>query len=275
MSEGWRVGSASLTRRCCFAVLTGLALGAMPAHAAESACRIAEDAAGGSVAGVVDERTLRLTDGTEIRLAGLESLADLAAPAMAGAWAAGAKAALERLALGKTIAVQPLGEDRFGRRMALVAGPGDAGSLLQERLIGQGHGLVSARIGDPSCRSRFQAAERAARSAGLGLWSDRPHLIYRADRPDPLSAVRGRFALVEGTVVSVNDRGATVYVNFGRRWSEDFTVTIPKRSERLFAAAGAAPKSFEGRRVRVRGHVEERGGPMIEAVRPEQIEFAE
>ena len=61
-------------------------------------------------------------------------------------------------------------------------------------------------------------------------------------------------------------------MNFGRRWSEDFTVTIAKRNGRMFSAAGLEPKKLERARVRVRGFIEERGGPWIEASRPEQIE---
>jgi hypothetical protein len=62
-------------------------------------------------------------------------------------------------------------------------------------------------------------------------------------------------------------------VNFGRRWSQDFTVAILKRNERLFTGAGLAPKALAGRHVEVRGWIEERGGPAIEAARPEQIEI--
>jgi DNA/RNA endonuclease YhcR with UshA esterase domain len=88
-------------------------------------------------------------------------------------------------------------------------------------------------------------------------------------------SARGRFAIVEGKVLSVRESGATIYVNFGRRWDEDFTVTISKRSERLFAASGVMPKSLTGRRIRIRGVVEERGGPWIEAVLPRQIEIVD
>jgi hypothetical protein len=55
----------------------------------------------------------------------------------------------------------------------------------------------------------------------------------------------------------------------------DFTVTVLKRNERTFAAAGLPLQELARRRVRVRGVVEERGGPWIEVVRPEQIEVAE
>jgi hypothetical protein len=73
-------------------------------------------------------------------------------------------------------------------------------------------------------------------------------------------------------VLSVRESGATIYVNFGRRWSDDFTVTVQKRS---FTAAGLELKKLAGQHVRVRGTIEERGGPWIEAARPEQIEIAE
>ena len=100
-------------------------------------------------------------------------------------------------------------------------------------------------------------------------------MVRRAEEPAAVAREQGRFAIVEGSVVSVRESGATIYVNFGRRWSEDFTVTIAKRNERTFATADLEPKRLAGRHVRVRGWIEERGGPLIEAVRPEQIEVME
>jgi hypothetical protein len=121
------------------------------------------------------------------------------------------------------------------------------------------------------CAATLLQAEATARIAGLGLWANLA--LHRAERPADIGAERGRFALVEGRVISVREFGATIYVNFGRRWSEDFTVTVPKRSERTFTKAGLDLKKLGGRHVRVRGYVEERGGPWIEATRPEQIEI--
>jgi DNA/RNA endonuclease YhcR with UshA esterase domain len=97
----------------------------------------------------------------------------------------------------------------------------------------------------------------------------------KAEDPAEVLKDRGRFALVEGKVLSVRESGGTIYVNFGRRWTEDFTVTALKRSERTFADAGLELKKLEGRRVRIRGTVEERGGPWIEAMHPGQIEIVE
>ena len=107
------------------------------------------------------------------------------------------------------------------------------------------------------------------------LWSDPYYVIQQAENPTKVLAERGRFTLVEGKVLSVRESGGTIYVNFGRRWSEDFTVTILKRNERAFTVAGIEPKKLAGRRIRVRGFIEERGGPWIEASRPEQIELVE
>jgi len=116
-------------------------------------------------------------------------------------------------------------------------------------------------------------AENRARAAKRGLWADPNFAPLSAEDLAGLAAVRGRFALVEGKVLSVRESGATIYVNFGRRWTRDFTVTILRRLQRSFAAAGVEPKSLTGRRIRVRGFVERRGGPIIAAEVPEQIEL--
>jgi hypothetical protein len=75
----------------------------------------------------------------------------------------------------------------------------------------------------------------------------------------------------------VREGGPIIYVNFGRRRSGDITVTVLKRNERNFTAAGLDLKSLAGRRIRVRGWIEQRGGDRawIEAERPGQIEIAE
>ena len=72
--------------------------------------------------------------------------------------------------------------------------------------------------------------------------------------------------------MSVHPSGGTIYVNFGRRWTRDFTVIILRRLEKAFTAAGVEPKKLESRRIRVRGWIEQRGGPVITAETPEQIE---
>ena len=100
-------------------------------------------------------------------------------------------------------------------------------------------------------------------------------LNLQADQPATVTEARGRFALVEGTVLSVRESRGVIYLNFGRRWTRDFTAIVLKRNQRLFAAAGMTLTALEGRRIRVRGFIEQRSGPIIEAATPDQIERAD
>lgn len=215
-------------------------------------------------AGAVDGRTVLLEDGREILLDG---------HAPAPAWP-DARRRLERLVAGRTLRLDGLAAepDRHGRRAAFPALAGSA-TPVQYDLLRQGLARAAGPAGTPACLAALLAQEKPARTAGLGLWSDPVYEVRQADRPETIG--RGHFLLVEGKPLSVRESGGTIYVNFGRRWSEDFTLTIPKRLERRFAAAGIAPRTLTGRSLRVRGIVEERGGPWIEAVRPDQIEIAE
>jgi endonuclease YncB( thermonuclease family) len=232
----------------------------------------------GTVRRVIDGRGFQLEDGQHIRLAVIE-VPPLPLPGETGPQAkAGlaAKATLEALLVGRAVTLQKLGPnaDRYGRAVAQVFIEGQERSVQQD-MLAQGHARVAAEIGQPACAAALFAAERAARSNSLGLWSDPYYVIRQAENPSKVLAERGRFTLVEGKVLSVRESRGTIYVNFGRRWSEDFTVTILKRNERVFVAAGIEPKKLAGRRIRARGIIEERGGPWIEAARPEQIELTE
>ena len=227
--------------------------------AAQEACKLA--AMGTAVVTAVrDGRTLLLTDGRELRLAGIEAGDD--------------GGALQALVGGQPLRLERLGpdHDRYGRLVAF-AFVGDGPTSVQQKLLEQGRARVSVRIGDKACADALLAAEDTARAAKRGLWADPNFAPLSAENLDGLAAVRGRFALVEGKVLSVRESGATIYMNFGRRWTRDFTVTILRRLEHGFAAAGIEPKSLAGRRIRVRGWVEQRGGPIIAAETPEQIEL--
>jgi hypothetical protein len=142
-------------------------------------------------------------------------------------------------------------------------------------MVAGGYARVAAQVETTACAAELLSRERAARAGKLGLWADPYYGLLGAESLAELRAEQGHFAVVEGKVLSVRESGGTIYVNFGRRWSQALTVTISKRHERIFAAAGMPPKTLENRRVRVRGFVDERNGPRIEATRPEQIEIAE
>ncbi len=245
--------------RCILAFAAASLEAAGAAHGAPCALPAGSTA---TVAAVRDGRTLMLSDGREMRLAGIET-------AGRGAEALRALADGRILHLGSSPVT-----DRYGRLVAYAALPG-SGQTFQETLLTQGEVLVSARIGDKACAETLFAAEKAARMAKRGLWADPNFAPLSSENLPGLDAARGRFALVEGRVLSVRESGATIYVNFGRRWTRDFTVTLLKRQQRTFAAAGLDVKQIEGRRIRVRGVIERRGGPIIDAAAPEQIELVD
>src|SRR5262249_13584993 len=157
---------------------------------------------------------------------------------------------------------------RHGRILVYVFVEGHQVSL-QRVLLTTGQARVAAWVGDAHCAKELLQTERTAREARLGIWADPHYVVHAADQPAAILPERGRLTLVEGQVLSVRESGGTIYLNFGRRWSEDFTVTVPKRVEKLFTTSGFELNKLSGRRVRVRGVIEERGGPWIEAVRPE------
>jgi len=283
MRGRWGVlGSAAVAAALSF-------IGGLPAQAQQAAKKAVaalpcggEEIARGSVSRVVDGRTFVLGDGREVRLAGIEASSlsthandgrddDTAATDAFAKLIADAQVVLRRAEFAA---------DRYGRLVAYVEVAGTAPRSVQAELLANGFARVGDMVGERNCAAELLGREAAARSAKLGLWADPYYEALAADKPAEILARRGRFALVEGEVVSVHPSGATIYVNFGRRWSEEFAVTIRKRNERKFATAGFDVHELAGRRVRVRGWVEARGGiggspwraPWIEAARPEQIE---
>jgi endonuclease YncB( thermonuclease family) len=236
-------------------------IAASPAIAA--ACAF-EPQGEGRVAAVIDARTLRLDDGREVRLAGIEPVATEKSSDTSP---------LSALVAGQDVALR--GEDdtpdRYGRQIAFVF-VGGSEIPVQAQLLVQGEALASASVTDKDCAAVLAAAEAAARQAKRGTWAD-PAAIKNAESPGDISAGIGRFMVVEGKVLSVRQAGATTYLNFGRNWTRDFAVTISRRMLPAFEAAGLALKSLENKRIRVRGFIEARTGPRIEALHVGQIEI--
>jgi endonuclease YncB( thermonuclease family) len=226
----------------------------------------------GRVAAVIDARTFRLQDGRDVRLAGIEPVVSKTANRIS---------ALAAIVAGADVTLR--GEDdtpdRYGRQSAFVFLDGTdrsdtlvQGLLVQGLLLAQGEALVAATITDKDCAMILTAAEAAGRQAKRGIWAD-PAAIKNAESSGDILAAIGRFAVIEGKILSVRQAGAITYLNFGRNWTRDFAVTISRRMVAAFEAAGIALKSLENRRIRVRGWVEARGGPRIEVLRLGQIEL--
>jgi len=256
-----RVQTARAVVLLLFAILSAV----VPASSAYAAgCSFAPQGEG-RVAEIIDGRSFRLADGREIRLAGIE-------PVPADADPANGARALSAMLAGRDVTLR--GEDdtpdRYGRQTAFVFLAASE-ALVQSLLLAEGEALASGDIADKECEKLLMTAEADARRAKKGNWN-RSTAIKNAEIPDDILAGIGRFAVVEGRVLSVRQAGSTTYLNFGRNWTRDFTVTISRRTLPAIEAAGIALKSLENRQIRVRGWVEARTGPRIELLRAGQIE---
>jgi endonuclease YncB( thermonuclease family) len=239
----------------------GIMLAFVATHPALAAPCSFEPQGEGRVVAIIDARSFRMEDGREVRLAGIETLG--AGTSALGALVAGREVTLR----GETDA-----PDRYGRQPAFVFAD-STGPPVQSQLLARGEALVSADIADKACAAELAAAEAAARRARRGIWAGSAVIKNAESTGDILTRI-GQFTVVEGKVLSVRQAGATTYVNFGRRWTRDFAVTISRRMVAAFEAAGISLKSLENKRIRIRGFIEARGGPRIEALRVGQIELA-
>lgn len=225
----------------------------------------------GVVIEVVDGDTVRLASGIEVRLVGIQApkLA-LGRPGFVD-WplAEDAKAGLADWVLDRPVTLHYGGRrvDRHGRALAHLAR--DDGLWVQGALLAGGLARVYSFADNRALIADMLALEQDARVARRGIWD---HAYYRIRSPEDLDRVENRFELVEGVVADaavVRGRG---YLNFGADWRTDFTVSVAPRDRRLFDRAGRVLTDLIGKRVRVRGWVEQYNGPMIEATHPEQIE---
>jgi endonuclease YncB( thermonuclease family) len=254
-------GTTDFRGACVAAVVLGAIAPTVTGPAlAASACNF-EQQGEGRVVAIIDARSFRMEDGREVRLAGIETTA-------------ADTSTLSALVAGRDVALRGESDapDRYGRQPAFVFAD-SAGTSVQSLLLARGEALVSAAVSDKACAAELAAAEAVARRAKRGIWAN-PAVIKNAESPGDILTRIGQFTVVEGKVLSVRQAGVTTYINFGRRWTRDFAVTISRRMVPAFEAAGISPNSFENKRIRVRGWVEARGGPRIEALRVGQIELA-
>lgn len=243
------------------------------ARAQEACVGSGEDSA--AVAAITERFELRLDDGRLIRLAGLAA----AAPDFVGSAAgARARAAAEAAWGGQAALVRALAPpDRWGRITAQLW-PVDGGQEASSRFLALGAARVGdAREGDAGCAADRLAAERRAREAGAGLWSDAYYGVQRAEDRAGLLARAGVFTLVEGTVRRVGTGRLRLYLDFGAG-RDGFSVTATTKTIRAFEAAGVNLRGLAGRRLRARGVVEVYAGrfgaaPRMEAAGPGALEL--
>jgi micrococcal nuclease len=261
--------------RTTLSLVTALALSTAVMPGA-LACATLRDGPRGTVVEVTDGDTIILDNGFKVRLIGMQAPKLPLGREGFETWplAETAKKELEEISLGAPVQLRFGGEDRdrHGRVLAHMFIGKDEPVWAQEEMLSRGLARVYSFPDNRHCLEDLYKAEAQARAERLGIWSDTFYKVRRADKPESLRELTGRYELVEGRVFNADRAGSRVYLNFGRVWREDFTIVIDRYGLRAFADAGVDPLKLEGALVRVRGWIDQRDGPRIEVTHPEQIE---
>jgi len=229
-----------------------------------------EPVASARVTDVVDGDTIVLDSGAEVRLTGIQAPKLPLGRRGFRAWplAEAAKAAMVEISHGRRVSLSYSGAtvDRWGRLLAQVR----AGDVwLQQDMLRRGLARVYTFADNREHAAVFYAAERDARRNRRGIWALD---WYRILEPGGTGRHIGSFQIVEGRPAAVAIAGGTAYLNFGADWRTDFTASISKADMKLFRRAGVDVRGLEGKRLRLRGWLIRRNGPMIKLTHPEQIE---
>ncbi|PKQ01920.1 MAG: nuclease (SNase) [Alphaproteobacteria bacterium HGW-Alphaproteobacteria-12] len=271
-----------------FALSACLAATFLAPPAIAAACDLAENEVH-SVRGVVDGDTVTLDDGRDLRLTGIQAPKLPLGRAGFAAWplAEDARTALSSLIGNGKVILRYGGArlDRHGRVLA-QAFVEDAAreKWLQRDMLRFGLARVYTFRDNQACAEELLMAEREARAAARGIWSDPFYAIRDGGDVADLERLTGRFELVEGVVAAAAMIRGRLYLNFGDDYRKDFTVTVEKRDVKLFLRDPAwkpllektdesGIASLAGRALRVRGWIEQYNGPEIRVTHPAQIEL--
>lgn len=196
---------------------------------------------------VVDGDTLRLVDGRNVRMIGLNTPELAHQGRSVEAFAESAQKRLQALvkASGGRVLLQvgQQGKDHYGRTLAHVYD--DQGRNLEAQLLAEGLGYRVAVAPNLTLVRCQQAAERSARQAQVGLWQRSP-----VQAPGQLS--RGGFALVQGRVQRVERNGGGVWLEL----DGPLVLHIAPRVRDNFDLR--AVQKLEGRMIEARGWVVDR-----------------
>jgi endonuclease YncB( thermonuclease family) len=245
-----------------------LLVGLPRAYAAEAfpSCASAQSTSFQAV-GVRDGVTIVTKEGELVRLAGV-----VVPGSLDGDEPAAERARMTLLARiqGEQIFVRGGSRDRYGA----INGEVLAGNVwLQAEQVKAGNARVAAHPDAAGCRAALLKFEQEARLVGHGNWSNPRFAIHGPNDMAELTAAEGRFMLVEGFVRRIGESGKRIYLDFGVKFNEDFSVIVPADANKAFTNAGIDLRSLAGVRLRVRGVVSIQGGPAIVVRDPSALEI--
>jgi endonuclease YncB( thermonuclease family) len=228
----------------------------------------------------IDGQTLHLSDGRELRLAGIEApqalsprtgvreRADSSLAALVGT----AQTALAELAAGREVILhyERQQSDRYGRMVAHVETM--SGTWVQAELLARGLARVHTTADIAAAAASLLHIEAEARQARRGLWT---HPAFRIRRPEETARWLDSFQIVEGRVNAVRAARSRTWIEFEGTRGETLTLSVTTVARARFRDTKFDLQSLRGTQVRVRGWVQWLDGPLIEVDHPAQIEALE
>jgi len=156
---------------------------------------------------VVDGDTVRLADGRNVRMIGLNAPETGKKGRSAEPFAEAAKRRLQILVDENdgqvSLLVGQQAKDHYGRTLANIYGR--QGANLEAQLLAEGLGYQVAITPNVALLDCQQAAERSARQAGLGVWRSAP--------VQPVGQISSSgFALISGQVTDVQRNGGGLWI---------------------------------------------------------------
>lgn len=180
----------------------------------------------------------------------------------------------------KSVLAYPAGpQDRWGLRPAwLVVTPPEEAGLLQYELLLSGREIFAPHHALGDCAELLRGAEKSSRVRAVGRWADKAgRAVYSALDPQALQEAAGDYVIVQGRIVSLGKTRRTRYLNFGRHWKTDFTVTISEADAGAFedhlAGRDMTFADLAGRAVEIRGVVQIDDGPRIDLRHVPQLDI--
>lgn len=227
---------------------------------------------GGRVLQVISPQEIQLADGRIVKLSGLHfpdySTEDT------GPFAMMAMRIMTDMLTDQDVLLyqtndEKLGRvDRMGRQIAHVVRKKD-GAWIQGSLLALGLSVARTTQRTPEMIARMLEQEAKARSEKLGLWEETISILS----PEEAGEHIGSFQIVEGRVESAALNKNRIYLNFGKNWREDFTVTIAPENRKAFSRQQINPLDWNGQILQVRGWISSYNGPSMEIDHPEAVEI--
>ncbi len=227
------------------------------------------------VISIIDPQTVQLHDGRIIRLSGID-FPDLQIHE-AGDFSVTSVKVLKDMLLNQGVNIYQTKKSDWGRTNRMGHDIAHLERIkdqiwVQGTMVSLGLARVRTTKRTPEMAKQLYDLEIAARKNKLGLWEVEDYSILT---PGGAKNRADSYQIIEGRIESAALKSNRIYLNFGKDWRSDLTVSIPPADKRAFSKVGLDPLGWGGKTLRVRGWLEEYNGPYIEINHPQAVEILE